>query len=372
MKDRIGEWFSRWRENAKTAIAQRIVWLTSIRSDQTGAASDRPAIVGIIGREHYEERRKSFPIRSYWELDRVLRLELQDAPRTLTFIGPLVEDHREVAFFELKPTFAPDSFRALFWVPESLLVASTLAPQGIATVERDELTYFVAGSGASQVRGGALRSAGFFALAIGVPVDQEAVALQEDDVRVAFWTALKRLSPLSWLRAASPDIDAGIRKHWKPVAAASAATLFAYLVLASAYLAITTKLRERELEKLGGEVSVLLEKQREVERLAREHSAIAKLLAEQKPVYVFWSLAPDVWKHDGVLLGFSYNDGRAVVRGRAKVATDVLSEIAARKDVEAAKFDTPIRLGGEGMDQQEFAISLRFVAPTPPKEASRG
>ena len=372
MKARFQGWVTQIRERIDAAIAQRIVWLTGTRCDQTGEKSERPAIVGVIGREHYEERRKTYPIRSYRELDRALRLELQGAPTTLTFVGPVIEDRREVAFFELNKSFDPAVLGALFWFPESLLVARGLAPNSIGTVEREGVTYFVSASGASQLRGGALRSAELFALAIGVPAGQIAYSLEAADVRASLLPALKSISLSTWLRAASPDIDAAVRKHWKPVAVSASATFFCYMIFASAYLAITTKLRERELAKLGPEVSVLIEKQHEVERFGREQAAISKLLHDQKPVYVFWSLAADVWKRDGVLLGLSYVDGRAIVRGRSKVATDVLSEVSGRRDVAGAKFDSPIRLGGEGMDQQDFNISVRFVDPPAAAEAPRG
>lgn len=105
------------------ALSNRVVWLTDERRDASGAPTAAPALVVLVGREHYTERRRTYPISSRRDLDGVLKQELAGTPPTLTLVAAARDDKREVTFFELKPGAVERAGRCVWLVPESLALA---------------------------------------------------------------------------------------------------------------------------------------------------------------------------------------------------------------------------------------------------------
>lgn len=347
-----------WRTRLRTVLSRHVVWLTDARRDGLGAPSGAAALVLVLGREHYLERRRQYPVRGWRDLHRVLKLELADAPGTLSVIGPLHEDRREVTFFELRPGSAERIGRALWVVPETAALAAALAPTDVVTVERDGLRYFLAGSGQSQPAGGAIPTAELFALAVGAGVERPIPVWEREAARQRLLSGLRRMRPDAWLRLLRPSLEARWEIAWKPLATLAAGGLVVYLALASAWLAGAQRSRERALDSLGPEVETLLGVQREVQGLETEQRGIGQILAGRRDTYEVWRLAAEAWKRGARLTGLQLADSRLTLRGSAPAATDVLAAIAAAPGVADARFSAPVRREAAG---EEFAISLTLT-----------
>ena len=342
----------------RAELGRRIVWLSEARCDAFGAESGAAALVAVLGREHYLERRKSYPVRSWRDLNRVLREELLGASPTLTLIGPLSEDRREVTFFELRPGTLERAGRALWLVPESLPLALTLPPQQLAVVRRDGLCYFLAASGVSQIAGGAVVTPALFALAAGLDSDREALELDRDAARVRVLAGLRRLRPAAWLRLLRPNLSIDPGLAWRPLATLAGAGLAAYLLLASGYLSLAQTLRQRELVALGPQVDSLLRTQHELEQLTLEQRRLAQVIGERQPSYRLWRLAALAWQRGASIEGLSLLDGGLTLRGNAPLATDILAALAAAPGVGDARFGAPVRKEGA---REEFIITLELT-----------
>lgn len=337
------------------ALSGRIAWLTDERRDAAGTPSDAPALVVLLGREHYVERRRTYPISSRRDLDGVLRQELAGAPPTLTLIAPARDDKREVTCFELKPGALERAGRCVWIVPESLALAQTLPPGSVASVERHGLRYFVAANRISQVAAGAVTTAQFFALAAGLDVE-EFVEIGADGLRDRLVAGLRRLPVDVWWRFHVPGLRPRLPVDWRPLLAAAAVAGLAYLGLASAYLTLTQKARERELAGLGGQVEELLVAQRDVDRMLAEQQGLAALLAERRPSYRIWHVVSVAWSKGATLRSVELKDTTLTLRGNAKVATDVLAAVAAVPGFSDARFSSPVRMGN--LDLEEFTLTL--------------
>ena len=343
------------KEQLRVALGRRIVWITDARRDAFGQASVAPALVAVLGREHYMERRKTYPVRGWRDLTRVLDLELAAAPPTLALIGRLAQDRREVTLYELAPTALEQAGRSVFLVPESLLVAATLPAQRVATVDRDGLRYFVAASGVSQVAGGAVVNARLFAIAAGMDEENPALELDGAQVNSRLTQGLRKLAPQAWLRLVSPSLQLDLGLAWRPLGALAGAGLLAYLLFASAYLSLGQSLRQGELEDLGPEVNSLIETHREVERLGTEQAGLAQVLGERQVTYPVWGILSGAWAKGASFNGLTLTDGRLTLRGSAPSATSVLEALAADKAVKEARFGAPVRQLG---DREQFVITL--------------
>jgi hypothetical protein len=347
-----------------TLLSNRVVWLTDQRRDASGEASAAPALLVLLGREHYVERRRTYPISSRRDLDGVLKQELSGASATLTLVAPTRDDKREVTFYELKPGVLERVGRCVWLVPESLALAQTLPAGSVASAERHGLRYFVAANGVSQAAAGAVSSAQFFALAAGLDVG-EYLAIPEAGLRERLLAGLRRLPADVWMRFRMPALRARLQVNWRPLLTAAAVAGLAYLAVASVYLAATQKAREGELAGLGDQVEDLLVAQRDVDRMLAEQKGLAGLLAERRHTYRIWQVVSVAWSKGATLRSVELKDATLTLRGNAKVATDVLAAVAAVPGFADAKFSSPVRKGN--FDLEEFTLTL-----TMQPEAERG
>jgi hypothetical protein len=345
-------------ERAQHVLGRRVVWLTDERRDSSGAESRTLALVVIIGREHYTERRKQYPILSRNDLDAVLKQELQGSPPTLTLVSPGRDDRREVAFFELKPGVLERAGRAIWLVPESVVLAGTLPSGRVATVDRQGFRYFVASNGVSQPEGGAVATADLFALAAGLDASDGLVVTGED-LRTRLWAGLRNLPWDAWMRLRAPTRTVSLGIDWQPLAWMAGVGLVAYMALASGYLAITRDAREKEVAGLGGEVDKLLVAQREVDRMLAEQTGLAAVLADRRSSYRLWQPVALAWSTGAAITGIQLKDATVTLRGNAAVATDVLAAVDGLSGFADAKFSAPVRRNSSG--REEFSLELTML-----------
>lgn len=343
------------------ALAGRIAWLTDLRRDGSGENSNAPALVVLLGREHYSERRRAYPISARRDLDAVLRQELTGRPPTLTLIGGTRDDKREVAFFELKPDALARAGRCLWLVPESVALAATLPAQGIASVERAGLRYFVAANGVSQVAAGAVTTPELFAFAAGLE-GGEATSIAADGLRARLLAGLGRLPLDAWLRLRVPSLRPRLALDWRPLLTMAGIGLVGYLALASAYLTVAQNSRERALAGLGSEVERLLSAQRDVDQMLAQQQALAVLTADRRYSYRLWQAAAVAWGKGAAISAVQLADTTLILRGDAEVATDVLAALAAVPGFADAKFSAPVRRSQYG--REEFSIALTLQQET--------
>jgi hypothetical protein len=325
-------------------------------------ARDWLPLVTILGREHYSERRKRYPVASWRDLRRVLAQELGPDRSTLTVIGPLVDDQRDVAFYELRPGTAARVGRTLWLLPESLVFARALAPGTVAVVVRDGFRYCLEPGGQSHPFAGPIASPALFLLAVGLDGATPVVEWSAEAARAALPGALARIPAGAWLDGFQTSRAGSIAIAWRPLATLAAVALVGYLGLASLYLALTTAGRERALANLGPEVETLLRTEHGVTRMDAEHQAIAAVLNARRPSVELWNVVATAWTRGAALAQVRYVDGELTLRGNAPSATDLLGALAALGSVRDAKFIAPVRHEQPG--REEFAISLT-LAPEP-------
>lgn len=342
----------------RATITKRIVWLTDERRDLLGQPTTAPALVAIVGREHYVERRRKYPIHSRRDLDAVLAQELAHAPVTLTLIGEPEQDKREVAFFELRPDAMSKVGRAIWLLPESAVLARSLTTTRVASVDRDGFRYFLAANGTSQPAGGIVDSVDVFALATGLDAGGSALRLDRALALERLKAGMRALPLPAWLRLRRPSAERRLPIAWRPLAITLAAGMLAYLALASGYLWWARESREAKLEKLGSEVESLLAAQRQVDVLASQRQGLAALLGNKVDTYRIWQVASVVWASGATLNSIELKDRELTLRGSAPVATEVLAAVDRTPGVEGASFSAPVR--GKG-GTEDFVISLTLV-----------
>lgn len=343
------------------ALAARLsplfLWRSADRVDFTGAERHGPALVTVIGREHYTEHKKAYPIRGWLDAYRVARNERAGA-KTLVHVGPWVEPNRVVTFFDLDGKFALEAERSLLLVPESLLIAKALPTGSVAEVVRGGVRYFVSPDAVSQIAGGLIRTVDHFLMAVGLGAQAEVVSVDRESLLRDAGSQLRRLSLGDWSGLVHPHLSGTLRRRGLRVAAGAGIIAVVYFAAVSAYLLSMISWRTQQVEALGPQVDSLLVAQREVATTAKKVTEMDKLLVDRIATHRLWSGVAIVWQKGGNVSGLDMVDGELTIRGGAPSATDVLSALAGEKRFADARFVAPVRQVGE---LQEFSIGLRMI-----------
>lgn len=340
----------------------RVIWLTNERRNLNADVTEEYAIVAVIGREHYSERRKKYPISSRTDLARIVALEIGERRGVFARIGPFVDNAREVQFYEVSRVLLAAPPRALIWVPESVVLSVALTDSDVATVCRGDFCYYLSRRGLNQLRGGGIVSPILFRMAAGIPIYGVDHEFTDDVILASLPTLLTKLQPSDWVTFRSPELDAAVSELWAPMTTAIAALSLVYLLVISAYLSGGIALRKYQIERLGPEVTPLLDAQRKIDSLVVERTAMNRVVDSKLAAWPMWEVAAEVWAGGGAITNLSFRSGDVLIYGTAPSAIKILERVAARKDVAWARFDDGTR---QAAGDERFVIRLRFVGGTP-------
>jgi hypothetical protein len=350
--------FARWTSSIIDLLRRRIVFVGGTRSDLNGNESSQFALIAILGCEHYTHHSKAFPIRSRRELAQVLdnENEARAAQFVFTFIGPWNGQSRQVDLYEMSSSSIGSFARAIFLLPETLLVSRAVPKDSILKVDRGQSHYFIAATGLWHRAGGLIDSERAFVLASGLPIDRIELV---DPARLPIYllAAIKRLRGSEWLDGLNKAFVSHIWRSFRPILTFTAVASLIYGALVSIYVVGALSLRQSQINVLGSEVGQLLVAQRRLDTLSTSSSRLYSTLAKTNISWRVWELSSTVWAGGGRIAAFNLFDGKVVIRGETPNATDLLSRISKLEAFHDAGFVSPVR---QDRDQQQFVIELKL------------
>lgn len=346
---KVIEWADRF-------IRDRIVFVTDSRVDLNGQVSDRPALIAIVGCEHYRHQARSYPVRSAIDLRQVMRTELGMDSTTLRFIGRWSSDARRVDIFEMSHSPDVDRFQAAFLVPETLLLSRMTPANSMIKVSRGTLRYFLTGSGLWSRVTGLVVSDRAFVLASGEPIDRiddvEGRALPD-----LLYLGIRRLSPNDLIDGLSRSFFRGFWQNYRPVAALIGIGLALYVLVLSSYVVGFSTLRESQIANLGSEVNKLLVAERKIDTLSAEGRAMVGLLEASGRSWRVWEIPAAVWAAGGRVSAFTVADGKVMIRGEVADAAGFLADLSKLRSISSPAFSSPVR---QDRGMQQFVIELKI------------
>jgi hypothetical protein len=340
-------------------LSRHVTWHAGSDRSLAGEAGRSYPLVLILGREHYKERRKSYPALRRRDLEKVLRQELAGGPPTVSVPGPVRGDRRDVSFYALEPGLVESLPRSLFIVPESIVLATQVPVSGWACVERQDYRYFLFADGSSQPAGGALVQRELVALAAGVDPD---IAPEEwrgsAELSRRLRRALPKLPALTWWSCRNPSPH-GIRFDalaWRPVVLTAVAVLFGYLALSSLYLQASLSLRGGTLDTLRPQIQEGLVADDEAREFEAQRNALAELWGGRADTQLVWRGVALATQNRASINQVEMRDGRVRLYGEAVDAAEILTLLAAVPDFEDVTFDSAVRSANNG--RQNFTLSF--------------
>jgi hypothetical protein len=317
----------------------------------------------ILGREHYSESRKTYPLLRRRDLEKVIRGELADEAATIFVPGEVDGDRREVTFYALDRDFLATLPRTPIVIPESLLLTKALPGEAWADVNRDGYSYFLFDDGRSQPAGGALGTRRLVALAAGM--DPESLPEQWHGDRAVITrlrSGLRSLSASDWWACRNPLPHAArlLDIAWRPIGLAAATAVLGYLVLTTLYLQGTLSYRENSLEAIAPEVQEGLAADSESRELTNRGNALAALWSSRMDTQLLWAAVASALDNGASIAQVRLSDERVSIRGFAPEAADVLAALTASPHFHDVSFDAPVRADRNG--RENFTLSFVFDA----------
>jgi hypothetical protein len=348
-------------------LAGRVAWMAGETQDLLGQRGRSLPIVTVLGREHYTERRQSYPVQGRRDLAKVLRGELSGEPPTICLVGPLRDERREVSFFRLVPDIIPQLPRSLALVPESVLLARDLPAGDWAEIDRQGFRYYVLPGGGSQPAGGVLSRPELIALAAGIAPDRPPLRWSDEtELRTRLARRLLGMPASAWWACRNPVAGplAMPRLAWRHLGIAAAMLLLGYMALVSVYLNSTLAHRERTLAALAPEVQAGLATESAAREAQARLVALSDLWSERVETHEAWAAVASALAQGARLDQVTLTGRRLSLRGDAADASAVLATLAALPRIENVAFDAPVRAGRDG--RQNFVVSLIMAGQQQP------
>jgi hypothetical protein len=352
MRLNFRELFERFRFRIAEALQTRVAWWAG--SDTAPGEGSRVPWVAIIGREHYLESIERVPSTSWYQLRLAFKLRASEGAFQLFFIGPVEEGYRVVRCFRVLNNIPAFVSNAWFWLPETLALDHSLDGARVFDVDRLGSRYFLVPKKGSQMLGAMMASTEIFLLANGIP-DRPTEKIQGRDVLLLALRGIPRIPASAWVNLIGPKKIQGLVTQLRPLAVILLFVVFSYMAVSTAYLVALNSFRDSQIQQLDDGVDLLLQKQRDIDRMSTEYQSLYRLVDGRVVTYSAWDYVKPIWDSGGLFSGLSVRPGAIVVRGSAKSATEVLEKIASMKSTKAAKFDSPVR---DDMGRQSFSIMV--------------
>lgn len=309
--------------------------------------------VWIIGRKHYREWVKHYPMNEKKLVKRALKLDASDS-HAHTLVKSETGGY-DVIFWQFDADKLPPGS---VFIPESFLIGKVLKKNEVATVITPGGRLFVAnqqGVSRSAKETQLLTSAAQFAVSIGL---SEPKSQQQYELAELLDTALVKVTPSvgSFL---NPE-ERSLPPLWR-MALPALFVMVVYLGSSSAYLSLRLDSVQDEYESRQGELAAALEKQDKVRKLERSLETYLQINETTASSFYIWSLLKPLFEQKDVSFRrITYIDGGFEIFGSAERATDVLRTLSELDGV-TASFNRPV---SKRRTEEIFSIEMSYSPRT--------
>jgi hypothetical protein len=327
-----------------------------------GEAISRKLIL-ILGRQHYHETVKDYPIENINDLKRALRNEPLLAPYDgirLTKIDKLFDRTHRVTIWVIKHTVLSSlKHRPWFLIPESAAITAVKTAQPIIAQRFGKRLFAVnsvSGIVSTELDHQKDSDTNWrLPFEVGSGIDQIS-SLDEHQTYRCFISGVKRLLTSVPATFFLPIEFGELNSYpWAAAGKLSALILSTYLLLVSAGLGVYSWRLDQQLLVAKEETKSALEIRREIKNknfFIEEHNSIR---TNTQPLWLVWDLLLDLRKDKVVIRNVDNQKGALVIRGHATRASDILQQLSDDPRVLSADYLSPIKKSPEG---ERFAINI--------------
>lgn len=336
----------------------------------------RPPVV-VLGRRHYVETFRRYPITDRRDLLAAIRLDLEAlspfraragvSSRGWWWIAARDGEGSAVNFWFPTPEAEDALDGAWLVLPETLLLAHAPVADGCVLHVQGDPAYFfhVAPTTGvvSQVCAGLVRDAGDFLHMAGLRVDgvprRELAAAEKAAALLAGWERLepRALSGLWQWRGGDP---AFLARRWRRELGGVVALGVLYLALSSYYLHHTRHNLEEELAGFRQEMAHLLTRETRLRDLAHRHDLLARPVAEQVGRWRAFALLERIVTSETRIHTLRIDRNTVELTGLTPRASELLGRFQGVAGVAEPRFTTSVTSTRDG---ENFTIRFELQRP---------
>lgn len=318
----------------------------------------------VLGREHYKEQKRNFPIQSRRELNKILALEAQSAEQIMLYrIGEYLEGQRQVQVWTVSPdVLSAQGLTPFLIIPESALLLSAKGHQ-VLSVERQGRTFWFANSKEGRLsaeKKGLISSAQMFLASAGLSEQIPQKVLTDDYLAALFADFIVvTLGNIQGFNAHLRKMDSkDWQRHGLYSGGVAALMLSAYFALGSVYLNVRLANAEQTQTELSSQTKDVFDLQAERRRLDEKTAQLKQVLDQRQASNIPWRLIVPMLKNGVTINRFGLMpNGTYTLACVADKATSVLDFINKDPAVSQPKFSGQVNnYDGKDFFTVEFTI----------------
>lgn len=332
----------------------------------TPIANARPWVC-IMGREHYFETTKTYPIASRTELAKVLTFASPDAPYDGVRVHDIqrtdAQSHSVTSFVFSPKSLSMLSSKPRFILPETwLLVAADSSALNVAKAFGKSLAFGnQRGRVLSALVGKNLQGLEQFAWGSGVDVSHQHT-LDELDMQEILTRGLGYCSANQWLAAwRKPAAKDWRAMPWRQYSIALAGASALYLVLSSLLLLAMSAWYDWRLSAMDASLQEAMAARSAYRQHMQTYSATDDLYRGIAPTWQIWEAFIALREAGAHITAMTVNESQVDILGSAPVATDMLELLVKRDEYNEASFKQPVRTDRR-TNREIFAIGMTLAA----------
>jgi hypothetical protein len=322
----------------------------------------------ILGREHYFETSKVYPIANKRDLQKAVNFDDNKAPYkgvTLTFIERINEQSHRVTFWVINPkVFTAIACKPWLILPESYVLAKSIGQNvNLATIDCINKSLFIAKTGlgiSSGIKSKQINTIDYFAFSTGSPLNNaqnQQLIVEQSQFSSQLHLGLKSMEFQHLAGFFVPRVKTDWKKYpWKFAAMLTGSFFAFYLALSSTWLIYQDHQIEQQLAEQSDKVDKVLLLQKQLSKQQQWQGTLSAPLQQQIPYWNVWPLVLESINAGASVTGLDYKNDKITIHGITNAkATDILAKLSQNMMVIAPAFSTPVR---KRRGREEFAISF--------------
>ncbi|MDA9592792.1 hypothetical protein N9R68_02005 [Porticoccaceae bacterium] len=324
----------------------------------------RPRIL-VVGREHYHESVKDYPVGDTRDLKKILSANLGPSPysgQIFYLIERLSEQSHRVTTWVIKTTSIESLVhRPWLLIPETMCILQQRSSPTLIVVSRPggQVTVSIGESGLASflsAKNSDLRQSAIIESStshFGDLTPQIEMPTSIDVVKIVWRGLVKTLlsNPMSFIL----PIKRSSAYPWSRAGKLSATIFAAYLLVSSAFLLGADSWVDFRLDQMQEKASESLDIRRELRARSRSMSAMNDITKSMAPTWIVWETFLGLQDSKTSFTAIAYSNGVVTLSGLASRATDVLSQLGENSAVKTAEFKSPVR---KRRDREQFVIEV--------------
>lgn len=327
----------------------------------------------IIGREHYFETSKEYPIANKRDLKKALQFDDNKAPFegiTLQYIERVDEQTHRVTFWVINPKIIEGLASAPWLIlPESYLLAKALNENiNLATIKSINKTVFISKNGRrlfSGVQSIQTPNIESFAFSTGSPINMSGEQSYNGNSTELTELLLKGMKSLNIAQLSGFLVNLNNTNRsdypWKQALVISSVAFVFYLALSSGWLVFKQQQLNQQITNQKTQVNQALTLQKTYQQQLKWNKVLAEPLNNAFPYWKTWPIVLEAIAVGAEFKAIHYQNNKIILHGTADKtikATDVLAKLSKNHNVLSASFSQPVR---KYQNKEDFVISFSFA-----------